>query len=119
MRACACFMIMQRIFLRACAPTVDPYAAPRPRAAGPSYSLDKLFATIHTVLIPCPSFPCMFLLATLSDRDTRIHHLATHGAATYRNVATAVIVVEAPVSLWDHHSLLIPANYRLPRSSAM
>ena len=119
MRACACFMLMQRIFLRACAPTVDPHAAPRHRAAGPSYSLDKLFATIHTVLIPCPSFPCMFLLATLSDRHTRIHHLATHGAATYRNVATAVIVVEAPVSLWDHHSLLIPANYRLPRSSAM
>ena len=97
---------MERVLLRACAPTVDPYAAPRPRAAGPSYSLDKLCATIHTVLIPCPSLPCMFLFATLSDRDTRIHHLATHGAATYRNVATAVIVVGAPVSLWDHHSLL-------------
>ena len=103
---CACFMIMQRVFLRACAPTVDPYAAPRPRAAGSSYSLDKLVATIHTVLIPCPSFPCMFLFATLSDRDTRIHHLATHGAAMYRNVASAVIVVGAPVCLWDHHSLL-------------
>ena len=49
----------------------------------------------------------MFVFLTLSDGDICIHHLATRGAETNRNVTPAVIKVGALVSL--HHDLFLPS----------
>ena len=70
--------------------------ASRPRASLLLYSLDKLFATIQTILVSFTSAFCVFLFSTLLDRDVFIHHLATHWAKAHM---MASISLSAKVSL--------------------
>jgi len=72
--------------------------APRPRISLLSYSLDKLFATMQTILVSFTSAFCVFLFSTLLDGDVFIHHLATHRAKAHRGVSAPVIKVGAIVS---------------------
>ncbi len=51
-----------------------------PLASLLSYSPDKLFATIHTILAHFASTFCVFFLSTPSKLDVFIYHLATHRA---------------------------------------
>ncbi len=85
--------------------------ASRPRASLLSYSLDKLFTTIQTILVSFTSAFCVFLFSTLFDGDVFIHDLATHRAEAHRSVSAPVIEVGAIVCPRYHLFFLSVQDY--------
>jgi hypothetical protein len=63
--------------------------------------MDKLFATIYTILTSFTSFYYMFLFAASAFNGyIFIHHPATHRAEVHRSVNTAMIEIWTSISLY-------------------
>ncbi len=58
-----------------------------------SCPMDKLVATIYTILVSIFSFFSMFIFAAIINWYISIYHLATHRTGMYRGINTAVIKV--------------------------
>ena len=66
---------------------------------------DKLFATMHTVIISLASIYSVFLFTTLSDKDGFINHSTTERAEAHRSICSPMVKVGALLSLHYHSSL--------------
>lgn len=65
-------------------------------------SLDKLVATIYTILDSIFSSFSMFIFSTIFNGYVSIYYLATHRTGMHRSINTAVIKVLAPIILYHY-----------------
>ncbi len=73
------------------------------------YSLDKLLATIQTILVSFKSTFCVFFFRTLFHGNVFIYQLAAHWAKAHWSVSTSMIKVSAIVSP-RYHLFLLPIH---------
>ena len=90
-------------------PIIYPCFASRPRGSLLLYSLDKLLATIQTILVSFKSTFCVFLFSTLSDGNVFIYQLPARWAKAHRSVAAPMIKVGAIVCP-RYHLFLLPIH---------
>ncbi len=90
-------------------PIIYPCFASQPRGSLLLYSLDKLLATIQTILVSFTSTFCVFLFRTLSDGNVFIYQLAARWAKAHRSVSTPMIKVGAIVCP-RYHLFLLPIH---------
>jgi len=90
-------------------PITCPCFASQPRGSLLLYSLDKLLATIQTILVSFKSTFCVFFFRTLFHGNVFIYQLAAHWAKSHWSVSTSMIKVSAIVSP-RYHLFLLPIH---------